>query len=227
VSRFAKPFASPEDAVAIGIAAAPSRIDELADLAGAAAEGDPEAATTLIAHLGGPMLKVVRKVLGRRHPDVDDVTQDAVIAFLGALVSFRGECTVAHFAHRIAALTALAARRRLRLRGRRAEAEGELIEHLPGQEIDSPLHTALTSRRRALVRQLLDDLPDVIAEALALHFILGYTVEEIAAGSAISPNTVWSRLRLGKRALRQKLSGDRQLAEMLRDPSVAETEVWR
>jgi RNA polymerase sigma-70 factor (ECF subfamily) len=66
-----------------------------------------------------------------------------------------------------------------------------------------------------LVRQLLDELPDVIAEALALHFILGYTVDEIAEAAAISPNTVWSRLRLGKQALRRKLEGDARLAELL------------
>ena len=73
----------------------------------------------------------------------------------------------------------------------------------------------VAGRRRELVRRLLDELPDVIAEALALHFILGYTVEEIAAAASVPVNTVWSRLRLGKRALRRKLSGDAQLAEML------------
>jgi DNA-directed RNA polymerase specialized sigma24 family protein len=66
-----------------------------------------------------------------------------------------------------------------------------------------------------VVRQLLDELPDVIAEALALHFILGYTVDEIAAAASVSPNTVWSRLRLGKQTLRRKLEGDARIAELL------------
>ena len=74
----------------------------------------------------------------------------------------------------------------------------------------------VASRRRALVRRLLDDLPEVIAEALALHFILDHTVEEIAAATAVPANTVWSRLRLGKRALRRRLEGDVHLTEMLR-----------
>ena len=70
------------------------------------------------------------------------------------------------------------------------------------------------------MQQLLDELPDLLAEALALHFAFGYTVEEIAATAAISPNTVWSRLRLGKRALRRKLGRDAQLAELFEIPKI-------
>jgi RNA polymerase sigma-70 factor (ECF subfamily) len=190
-----------------------SRPDELLGLAQAAAGGDPDAAATLVMHVGGPMLTVVRKVVGAQHPDIDDVTQDAVIAFLGTLESFRGECTVVHFAQRVALLTALTARRRMRLRRRWAEAEGQPIEDVP-DDGNSPLATTLARRRRELVRQLLDELPDVIAEALALHFAFGYTVEEIAAATSVPSNTIWSRLRLGKRALKRKLDGDAQLADM-------------
>jgi len=214
VSRFGKVVADAADAPAVA-PAAPPRPDELRPLANAAATGDPEAAATLVLHLGAPMLRVVRKVLGRRHPDVDDVAQDAVIAFLRALNSFRGECSVVHFASRVSLLTALAARRRLRLRSRWSETDGQPIESVPDEEVRSPLSTTLASRRRQLVHQLLDDLPDVIAESLALHFVLGYTVDEIAAAISVSPNTVWSRLRLGKRALRRKLEADAQLADML------------
>jgi len=89
------------------------------------------------------------------------------------------------------------------------------IDDLPGDEL-SPLATTVASRRRVLVRQLLDELPEPIAEALALHFILDHTVEEIADASSVPANTVWSRLRLGKQALRRKLAADAHLAEMLR-----------
>ena len=92
------------------------RMDELLPVARAAVAGDEEAAGTLVAHLGRSMLAVVRRVLGRGSPDVDDVAQDAVIAFLDSLATFRGECSVFHFAQRIAILTALTAQRRLRLR---------------------------------------------------------------------------------------------------------------
>lgn len=190
------------------------RGDDLLQMAHAAGEGNPEAAATLIVHVGGPILTAVRKVLGSQHPDVDDVTQDAVIALLGALETFRGECSVVHFAQRIALLTALSARRRMRLRRRWSDLDERSVRDMPDDGIFSPLDDTVARRRRELVRQVLDDLPDVHAEALALHFAFGYTVEEIASATAVPANTVWSRLRLGKRALRRKLDRDAHLAEM-------------
>jgi len=217
VSRLSKQLASDPDVAGV-IVSLPPRPDELLPLA-RAANDDADAAATLVGALCGGMLRIARKVLGRGHPDVDDVTQDAVIALLTALLTFRGECSVEHFANRIALLTALAARRRARTRARTVEPETDSFADVAADvdtgEHASPLATTVAARRRLLVRQLLDELPDVIAEALASHFILGYTVDEIAAASSVPANTVWSRLRLGKQALRRKLERDAELAEML------------
>jgi RNA polymerase sigma-70 factor (ECF subfamily) len=191
--------------------------DDLLPLARATARGDADAAATLVMHVAGPMLRVVRRVLGRQHPDIDDVAQDSAIALLRALATFRGDCSVVHFANRVALLTALAARRQLRARNDGSggsESQARNLENV-ADELPSPLATTLAARRRQVVHDLLDELPDVIAESLALHFVLGYTVEEISAAIAVSRNTVWSRLRQGKRALRRKLEGNAQLAEML------------
>ncbi len=198
-----------------GEAFARARPDELLNLARAASTGDADAITTLITTVGGGMLKTVRKVLGSAHPDVEDITQDAVLALLSSLSGFRGECTVAHFAHRVALLTALAARRRLRTRDRWTEFDTP-PEAVPDERMtSSPLSRAISGRRRELVLSLLDELPPAMSEALALHFILGYTVEEIATTAAVPANTVWSRLRLGKQALRKKLERDARLHDLL------------
>jgi len=189
--------------------------DELLPLARAAADGDPTAAATLVAQVGGSMLIVVRRVLGDGHPDVEDVAQEATIAFLGMLPRFREECRVVHFANRIAMVTALETRRRLRSRRRWFESSDRDLEKVPDDVLSSPLASTVSSRRRTLVRQLLGELPAVISEALALHFLLDHTVEEIGVMLSASPNTIWSRLRLGKQALRKKLQRDQQLAEML------------
>src|SRR6476469_4832980 len=92
--------------------------DELLPLARAAAGGSPGAAATLVEQVGGSMLTVVRRVLGDSHTDIEDVAQEATIAFLGTLSTFREECRVIHFANRIALVTALEKRRRLRSRRR-------------------------------------------------------------------------------------------------------------
>lgn len=215
MSRFVKPLATSLDPVA---EAGPllEHPDELRGLALAAAHGDGRAAAALMSHVGSSMLITVRRVLGRG-VDVRDVAQEAVIGFIEGLPRFRGDSSVTHFARRVALLTALAARRRARVRARLAEVVDEPIDELADAGGRSPLEQAVASRRRLLVRGLLDELPEVIAEALALHFFLGYTVDEIAAADAVSPNTVWSRLRLGKQALRRRLAADATLAEMLRE----------
>jgi RNA polymerase sigma-70 factor (ECF subfamily) len=178
-----------------------------------AAKGSSSAVRTLVMHIGPAILMTVRKILGSTHPDVDDVAQDAVIALLDALGTFRGESSVMTFAHRVALLTALAARRKNATRQKYLNVVA--LEQPSESHQSSPQSLLLAKRRREVLLRLLDDLPDTTAEALALHFVLGMTVEEIAAVAHAPENTIWSRLRLGKQALRKRLSADNQTAAML------------
>ena len=57
-------------------------------------------------------------------------------------------------------------------------------------------------RRRRLVA-LLDQLPHEQRYALVLHHVVGMSVEEIAIDTAAKAETVRTRLRLGKRRLRE------------------------
>ena len=165
--------------------------------------------------LGGQMLRTVRKVLGGLHPDAEDVTQEAVLSFLSALGNFRGECSVAHFARQVALRRALHARRHFKTRDKVGDQELDAERHVNTGDA-SPLEAAISRERRRVVRSLLDQLPEPTAEALALHFMLGYTISEIAMTVDVSPHTVWSRLKLGKRALKKALGSDEQLSELLK-----------
>ncbi len=187
--------------------------DPLRALARRACEGEANAIRELVMVLGGPMLRTVRKVLGSSHPDAEDVAQEAVLGLLSALESFRGDCTVLHFAHQVALRRALHARRHFKTR----EKVGDQVLDAEGHAAtdEAPLEAAISRERRRVVRSLLDQLPEPTAEALALHFMLGYTVEEIGTMLDVSPNTVWSRLKLGKRSLKNELAGDARLNELL------------
>jgi RNA polymerase sigma-70 factor (ECF subfamily) len=157
------------------------------------------------------MLAVVRRVLGARHPEVDDVCQEAAVGLLSALPSFRGECSVMHFACRVALLAAFAARRR----GARAVVE---VTEDPDDVVDgspSPAELLDSARRRRALRELLDALPLSQAEVLALHVVLGYTVEETGAMMGATVNTVRSRLRRGLAALREELGSSSRLREVI------------
>lgn len=190
-----------------------SAVDPLAPISRAAAQGDAQAIDTLLLSVTPAMLRAVRGVLGGGHRELEDVLQESAIGLVAALKTFRGESTVLHFGCRIAVLTALAARRRLRESGKEPLDAGEELP-LASRE-GSPIELLLAVRRRALLRELCDALPIAQSEALVLHCVLGFTVEEIADAGQVPPNTVRSRLRVAKETLRAKINADPTLREAL------------
>ncbi len=73
--------------------------------------------------------------------------------------------------------------------------------------------------QREALRQLLDELPPEQAEALAMHCVLGCTVEETAAATGVPINTVRGRLVTAKSALRKILTENSELSDLLRGAS--------
>jgi RNA polymerase sigma factor (sigma-70 family) len=190
------------------------RSDPLAEIAAEAVRGERPAIRTLLSTLGPHLLKITRRVLGTTHADVDDVAQECAIALISALPRRRGDSTVLHFACRIAVLTAMNVRRRERTEKRgRTRDDAMAVETLPSQ-LPTP-DAALSARVTAdLVRELLDLLPIEQAEVLGLHCVVGYTVPEIATASGVPIETVRSRLRLAKQALRARVLGSARLDEI-------------
>jgi RNA polymerase sigma-70 factor (ECF subfamily) len=65
------------------------------------------------------------------------------------------------------------------------------------------------------LRSLLDELPPVQADTFALRIALGYSMQEVADATGAPINTVRSRVRLAKEALRRRIEEDPTLAELL------------
>lgn len=187
--------------------------DPLAGLVPRILAGDRAATNSLIVAVSGGMLRTVRKVIGSQHPDVEDVTQDAVVGLLQSLPNFRGHCGLAHFANQVALRRALHARRHFAARDRAVDFASDI------DDADEPMaphdELLLARERRRIVRGVLGNLSEVIAEAVALHFMFGHTVAQIAEMLEISPNTVWSRLKLGKLAIKKALESDARLRELM------------
>jgi RNA polymerase sigma-70 factor (ECF subfamily) len=181
----------------------------------AARGGSQGAIRTLVSAVGPAILKTLRRVLGARHPELEDAAQEAIFAFVTALAGFRGECSTLHFACRIAVLTALKRRRaEPPPAGTLPDDDHALAAALPGGG-ETPLAALIAARRRTVLRALLRDLPEAQAEVLALHLMLGHSIEEVAATVGAPGNTVRSRIRLGKEALRARIAADGRLAELL------------
>ena len=187
------------------------------DLARAAATGDSAATGQLLRMLAPRLGRVVRAVLGSHHPDADDAFQQSLIGLVQALPAFRGDCEPIGYATIIAVRTALAMRKRSRVEQSRREDDVEtdaMPEHCLSQSEE-----VAANRRKALMRDLLDDLPSEQSEALAMRIVLGWSIKEIATHSNAPLNTVRSRLRLAKEALKSKIEANPDLASALEVPS--------
>jgi RNA polymerase sigma-70 factor (ECF subfamily) len=179
------------------------------ELARTAAAGDVRATRKLLEVVAPRVARTVRAVMGARHPEVEDAAQLALIGFIQALPSFRGECDPAQFAARIAVRTAGAIRRRARAR------LGAVDQAADVDSLEAPPEEIEAARRKEFIRALLDRLPEEQAEVLVLRIMLGWALKDIATTSGAPLNTVRSRLRLAKEALRRRIADDPVLTEAL------------
>jgi RNA polymerase sigma-70 factor (ECF subfamily) len=173
---------------------------ESVQLAQSAAAGNVRAMRDLLRELAPRIERVVRAILGRTHEDADDVIQQSLLGFVQALPSFRGECEPIYFASRVAARTAVAAARKRRAARARHEDGVDLDELVSAAP--QPLADTERNRRMVALRDALAHIPPEQAETLALRIVLGWSLSEVAQATGVPINTVRSRLRLAKTALR-------------------------
>jgi RNA polymerase sigma-70 factor (ECF subfamily) len=196
------------------------RSDPLAPVARAVLKNDAAATRTLLTAVGPTVVAILEGLLGRGHPDVEDLTQECFVAFVRALPDFRYESSVTHFARRIALRRAAAVLRHHRAERRSSDAT--VLRDDVGDVVESPdasPHSAVVTRRRMeLFCEILVELPEEQAEALALKLVLGYSVEEIASLTRVPINTVRGRLRTAKDRLRARIVSEARLAELKGGP---------
>jgi RNA polymerase sigma-70 factor (ECF subfamily) len=192
---------------------APAEVD-LTLLTRAAVAGDDLATRRLLRHISPYVLRVVRAVLGHGHGDTEDVIQDVLLIFLRALPGFRGEASVTTFVSTIAFRRAVETKRRSRDINRWL-SEFQELEQANANGPSGPSEEALTNLRRELLTQVLSELPRAQAETLVLRLVSGFSLEQIAEATRCPLNTVRSRLRLGKDALRNKIDADPRLRAYL------------
>jgi RNA polymerase sigma-70 factor, ECF subfamily len=195
--------------------AAPAEVD-LTLLTRAAIAGDQIATRRLLQHISPYVLRVVRAVLGARHGDTEDVVQDVLVKFLRALPSFRGDAAVTTFVASIAFRRAAETKRRSRDVSRWL-SEFQELSQADAAGPSAPSEEAINNLRRELLAQLLSELPKAQAETLVLRLVSGFSIEQIAEATACPANTVRSRLRLGKEALRSRIDEDPRLRAYLGD----------
>jgi RNA polymerase sigma-70 factor (ECF subfamily) len=182
--------------------------DPLAAWLPAAAAGDDAAIHAVLGGVAPAVASVVRLIFGWRTEEAQDAVQESLLAVHAAIGRFRGECPFTAYARRIAARTAVAARRR---------RAGESLDQLSAElVVAGPSHDERIMRERRLqaLRALLDELPSGQAESLAMRVVLGCTLPEVAQATGVPVNTVRSRIRLAREHIKARIESDPRLAAL-------------
>jgi RNA polymerase sigma-70 factor, ECF subfamily len=129
--------------------------------------------------------------------DAEDAMQAIFIELIRSLGTFRGGKLVS-WADSIAVRTAVRHARQRRVRGARdASVDPEELAFEPRPTTDDGVPRPIL--------EYLAELPETRRVALVLRHVMGYSVEEIAGLTEVSPNTVKDRLLRAREQVRKSL----------------------
>jgi RNA polymerase sigma-70 factor (ECF subfamily) len=165
------------------------------------ADDDPAAREALTHRLHTRVRRIARALL-RNPADADDATQICLMEILKAARSFRAESTIERWADRITVRSTMRVARERRVWSVRVE-EGEPDEVCP-PEPEEPLSSELPRH----IQAYLAELPEARRTALVLRHAMGYSVDEIAELTGVSPNTVKDRLLQARDQIRKMVRRD-------------------
>ncbi|MGE0812774.1 MAG: sigma-70 family RNA polymerase sigma factor [Vicinamibacterales bacterium] len=174
-------------------------------------QGEERAFEELVRANTHRLLAVARRLL-RNEEDAQEVVQDGMILALRALPSFRGDCLLSTWLHRIVVNSAL-----MRLRSRKRRPETSIEEMLPTflsdghQASPAPEWTDVeraleVQETRSHVRAAIDRLPAAYRTVLLLRDIEELDTPTVAGLLGASPNAVKIRVHRARQALARLLT---------------------
>lgn len=172
--------------------------------------GDREAFRALVCDYHPLAYSLAFKTLNNRQ-DAEEVVQDAFVKIYHALDGFRGEASLKTWILRIVLRLSLNRRRdrartawhRLGLNHRNAESEEDPGNNVP--IFETPESICISREGQRCLRQMVDELPESLRQALVLNSFDELSYEEIACILDIPLGTVSSRIYSGRKKLLKKL----------------------
>jgi RNA polymerase sigma-70 factor (ECF subfamily) len=195
------------DGVAVGRV-----VDCDADLVAQLRHQDPRAAEALVARYGDRVYRLAVRITGSRS-DAEEVAQDALLAVIRNIDSFRGTAAFGSWIYRIA-INAAYQKRRSRRHVRHETSWTELVLPVDTTGQSAPLDTdwssrledpALLGELRDMLRVAIDALPEGHRAIFLLHDVDGLSMLEIAEALQIKVSTVKSRVHRARLFLRSRL----------------------
>jgi len=182
---------------------------EEARLIGRCRAGDRGAQETLVRRYQDQVYRLACGLLGDPE-QAREAAQEALVAMLRSLGTFRGEARLQTWLFRVTTNICLMQQRRQRTRTR-------LITDHPIESYQDlaagpdPESTMMSREVQAAVRQCVRRLPSEFRAVVVLREIEGLSYEEIAEVLKVPLGTVQSRLSRGRRLLREALLADERI----------------
>ena len=130
-----------------------------------------------------------------------DLTQDALIRFIRAIGSYRGETKLSTWLYRLVVNLGIDRMRRRGAPPIRLDDEGVDVDVASDDPIDDVAAVAERAEEARIVRAAVAKLPDAQRLALTLHYFEDQRYEDIAEIMDVPLNTVKSHIRRGKERL--------------------------
>ncbi len=164
--------------------------------------GDRQAFATLVARHERRVYNLALRMLGREE-DARDATQEAFLAALRRLPSFRGEAAFTTWLHRVTVNACYDLLRR--------QARAPLLRSHPDEPTEEPAppgpHVDDAAAAAVDVQRALLAVPPEYRAVLVLHDVQDRSYEEVAAILQVPVGTVKSRLHRARVALARALEG--------------------
>lgn len=162
--------------------------------------GDQAAIATLVAEQQRYVYSIAMSIT-KDPTDAADLTQDALIRFVRAIGSYRGETKLSTWLYRLVVNLGIDRMRRRGAPPIRLDDEGLDIDLASDDPIDDVAAVAERVEEAQIVRAAVSKLPDAQRLALTLHYFEDQRYEDIADVMGVPLNTVKSHIRRGKERL--------------------------
>jgi RNA polymerase sigma-70 factor (ECF subfamily) len=162
--------------------------------------GDQAAIATLVAEQQRYVYSIAMSIT-RNPTDAADLTQDALIRFIRAIGSYRGETKLSTWLYRLVVNLGIDRMRRRGAPPIRLDDEGVDVDVASDDPIDDVAAATERAEEARIVRAAVDRLPDAQRLALTLHYFEDQRYEDIAIVMGVPLNTVKSHIRRGKERL--------------------------
>jgi RNA polymerase sigma-70 factor (ECF subfamily) len=183
-------------------------------LVSAARAGDRAVASSLCNRLWPQVDRTIRKLLGRRDTDHEDLAQLALFELVRTIDRYRGDCSLDTWAQTVTAHVVFKYIRRRRTE-RRIFADALGDDEAPAAPIAMDKRS-LSRDILARVSKHLEKMNEGRAWTFVMHELMGYELKEIAEMTQVSLAAAQSRLVRGRRDLHKRIAADPELAEMLK-----------